>query len=102
MNEPISPQCFTYVAEILGLLRTTNQYERVLHLIVDRISRLIHCQTCAVVLIDETTEYLRIDNFVGLSHTFCNDFRRHIATASIGRLLWTGTPITLNGDESDT
>jgi diguanylate cyclase (GGDEF)-like protein len=101
MNESISTQCFTYVAEILGLLRSTNQHERVLHLIVDRISRLIRCQTCAIVLIDEKTEYLRIDNFVGLSHTFCNDFRRHIATASIGRLLWTGTPVIVNGDEPD-
>ncbi len=101
MNEPISPQCFPYVAEILGLLRTTNQHERVLHLIVDRICRLIHCQTCAIVLIDEKTEYLRIDNFVGLSHTFCNAFRRHIATAAVGRLLWTGVPVTISGDESD-
>ncbi len=101
MIEHSSPQCFTYVAEILGLLRSTNQHERVLHLIVDRISRLIRCQTCAIVLIDEKTEYLRIDNFVGLSHTFCNEFRRHIATAAVGRLLWTGTPVIVRGDEPD-
>ncbi|MBP2676507.1 MAG: hypothetical protein H6Q84_3347, partial [Deltaproteobacteria bacterium] len=36
-------QCFRYLAEILGTLRSTNQHEKVLHLVVDRIVRLTHC-----------------------------------------------------------
>lgn len=94
-------QCFRYLAEILGTLRSTNQHEKVLHLVVDRIVRLTHCQTCAIVLIDPTTEYLGIDNAHNLSLTFCNSFRRKIATATIGELLWTGKPILLHGDEPD-
>jgi diguanylate cyclase (GGDEF)-like protein len=99
MNEPLNQQYCSYVAEILGTLKSTNQFEHVLHLIVDRITRIVHCQTCAVVLIDEKTEYLRIDNFYGLSHTFCNQFRRNLTTAAIGELLWTGEPILISDSE---
>jgi diguanylate cyclase (GGDEF)-like protein len=84
-----------YLADILGLLRSTNQYEQVLHLIVDRLSRSYHCQSCAVILIDRKTEYLNIENSIGLSWTFCKEFRRKIATGAIGRLLWTGAPVLL-------
>ena len=85
----------TYLAEIIRTLKSTNQYEQVLHLIVDRIHRLLKCQTCAIVLIDEKTEYLRIDNFHGLSQTFCNHFHRSLATRAIGRLLWTGETLLI-------
>ena len=54
-----------------------------------------NCQTCAVVLIDPQTEYLRIDNAHNLSLTFCNSFRRRIATAAVGELLWTGKPVVI-------
>jgi diguanylate cyclase (GGDEF)-like protein len=70
-------------------------------LIVDRIVRLTHCQTCAIVLIDPRTEYLHIENSFGLSLTFCNQFRRRIATAAIGHLLWTGTSVLIRGTEAD-
>jgi diguanylate cyclase (GGDEF)-like protein len=93
--------CFRYLSDILETLTSTNQHERVLHLIVDRIARSTKCQTCAVVLIDPKTEYLHIDNSSGLSLTFCNQFRRKIATATVGQLLWTGVPILLTGDEPD-
>ncbi len=93
MSSISDEQCFRFFSEIISLLKSTNQYERVLHLIVDRLVRIFHCQTCAVVLIDPKTEYLSIDNYSGLSLTFCNSFRRRIATASIGRLLWTGKPV---------
>jgi diguanylate cyclase (GGDEF)-like protein len=92
---PISEQCFRYFAEIIRTLKGTNQYEGVLSLIVDRIVRATGCQTCAVVLIDPQTEYLHIDNAHNLSLTFCNAFRRRIATAAVGELLWTGRPIVL-------
>jgi diguanylate cyclase (GGDEF)-like protein len=91
----INEQCFRYFAEIIRTLKSTNQHEKVLSLVVDRIVRQFHCQTCAVVLIDPKTEYLRIDNCHNLSLTFCNSFRRRIATATIGQLLWTGKPVVI-------
>lgn len=100
MNEPRIQQYCSFVAEILSTIKSTNQFEHVLHLIVDRITRIVHCQTCAVVLIDQKTEYLRIDNFHGLSHTFCNQFRRTLAAAAIGELLWTGRPILISDSDA--
>lgn len=96
-----STQCSRYIAEILHTLSSTNQHEQVLHLVIDRIVRLTRCQTCAIVLIDPKTEYLYIENWHGLSLTFCKEFRRRIATAAVGKLLWTGTPVVLKGDEED-
>jgi diguanylate cyclase (GGDEF)-like protein len=93
--QPISEQCYRYFAEIIRTLKGTNQYEGVLSLIVDRIVRATGCQTCAVVLIDPQTEYLHIDNAHNLSLTFCNSFRRRIATAAVGELLWTGKPVVI-------
>ena len=100
MSTSPDEQCFRFFSEVIALLKTTNQHERVLHLIVDRIVRTFHCQTCALVLIDPKTEYLSIDNYSGLSLTFCNSFRRTIAAAAVGRLLWTGKPIIIE-DASD-
>jgi diguanylate cyclase (GGDEF)-like protein len=96
MHDIPHPQCFRYLSEILHTLTATNQHERILHLVVDRIVRLTRCQTCAIVLIDPKTEYLTIQNWYGLSLTFCNAFRRRIATAAVGNLLWTGTPLVLS------
>lgn len=98
---PITQQCFHYFAEIIRTCRSTNNAERVLSLIVDRIVRSYHCNTCAVVLIDPKTEYLRIDNCHNLSLTFCNAFRRRITTTAIGKLLWTGQPILLRDSALD-
>ena len=91
-NDP----CFRFFAEIIQTLKSTNQYEKVLHLIVDRLMRMYRCQTCAIVLIDPKTEYLHIDHCQGLSLTFCNAFRRRIATAATGQLLWTGKPVVIS------
>jgi len=99
MNPPCTPP--QYLAEILTTLKSTNQFEQVLHLIVDRITRLIHCQTCAVILIDQRTEYLRIDNFSGLSLTFCNKFHRTLATSAVGELLWTGNPVLITDSSAN-
>jgi diguanylate cyclase (GGDEF)-like protein len=101
MESLASTQCSRYIAEILHTLSSTNQHERVLHLVVDRIVRLTRCQTCAIILIDPKTEYLHIENWYGLSLTFCKEFRRRIATAAVGKLLWTGAPVLLKGNEDD-
>jgi len=90
----------THLSEVLDVLRSTNQHEQVLHLLVDRLVRIYGCQVCAVVLIDKDTEYLSIENSSGLSWTFCKEFRRKLATGLIGELLWTGKPILLNGTAS--
>lgn len=92
---PSTDRCFHYIAEIVRILRSTQHYERVLSLIVDRIVRSFHCQTCAIALIDPQTEYLRIDQCHNLSLTFCNSFRRRITTTTIGQLLWTGKPLVI-------
>jgi len=89
---PADPR-FRFIAEVMQALTSTNQQEKVLSLIVDRVVRVYHAQTCAIVLIDPKTEYLAIDNCHGLSLTFCNAFRRTIATSAVGRLLWTGKTI---------
>jgi diguanylate cyclase (GGDEF)-like protein len=88
-------ECLGFVSEILNVLKSTHQHEKVLHLIVDRVVRMYHCQTCAVVLVDPATEYLNVALAHGLSHTFTKAFRRKLATGAVGRLLWTGSPILI-------
>jgi diguanylate cyclase (GGDEF)-like protein len=84
-----------FLEEIVGVCASNQQYERTFHYIVDRLVRIYGCQTCAILLIDPATEYLNIENSHGLSWTFCKAFRRRLATGSVGRLIWTGTPILL-------
>ena len=101
MKETDTKLASRYLADVVHTLSAQREYEEVLHLIVDRTYRLTHCQTCAIALIDPKTEYLQIDNYHGLTLTFCNAFRKNIAARAIGQLLWTGTPVILNGHEPD-
>lgn len=96
----LTEKALTHLSEILEVLRSTNQHEQVLHLIVDRLVRLYKCQVCAVVLIDNKTEYLSIENSHGLSWTYCKEFRRKLATGPIGEMLWTGRPIFITDPAS--
>lgn len=98
---PSNDQCFHYIAEIVRILRSTQHYERILSLIVDRIVRSFKCQTCAIALIDPQTEYLRIDQCHDLSLTFCNSFRRRITTTTVGQLLWTGKPVIITDSKAE-
>lgn len=100
MQSTVTEKALSYLSEILDTLRSTNQHEHVLHLIVDRLVRIYNCQVCAVVLIDKKSEYLNIENSHGLSWTFCKEFRRKLATGPIGELLWTGRPILVNDSTS--
>jgi diguanylate cyclase (GGDEF)-like protein len=93
--------CLNYFSDILKVLSSTNQYEEVFHLVVDKIVRIFQCQTCAVVIVHPATEYLHIETAYGLSHTFTKEFRRKLATGSIGKLLWTGTPVVITDSEVD-
>jgi diguanylate cyclase (GGDEF)-like protein len=94
-------ECFAFVSEVLSVLKSTNQYEKVLYLIVDRIVRIYKCQTCAVVVVDPKTEYLSIALSHGLSHTFSKEFRRKLATGATGKLLWTGRPVLIEDSTID-
>ncbi len=94
-------ECLSFFSEILKVLKSTNQHEKVLHLIVDRVVRMYHCQACAIVVVDTQTEYLSIELGYGLSHTFSKAFRRKLATGAVGKLLWTGTPVVIADSEAD-
>ncbi|MDI6767774.1 MAG: sensor domain-containing diguanylate cyclase [Bacteroidota bacterium] len=89
-----------HITEILKLMKSSHQYERVFHLIVYGIAELFKCQSCAIILISPKTEYLNIVNSQGVSLTFRNEYRKQIATGAIGKLLWTGKPIVIS--DSDT
>jgi len=93
--------CLEILSEVLNVLKGTHQYERVFHLIVYRLARLYNCQTTAVVLISSKTEYLNIVNSFGLSLTFCNEFRKKLATGAMGELLWTGKSILITDSEAN-
>lgn len=93
MDVTTQHKLINYIAEIVHTIKSSNQYEQALHLITDRLVRLYQIQTCAVILIDPATEYLSIENSVGLSHTYCKAFRRKLAVGRIGEVLWTGKPI---------
>jgi len=95
MSSPPTDQRFRFISDLLQSARSTNQHEEILSLLIDRLVRMYHCQACAVVLIDPKTEYLQVECSHGLSLTFCNAFRRNIATAAIGRLVWTGEPVLI-------
>jgi len=95
MIEIDGKKCIGFISEILMIMKSTNQYQKVLSLVIDKVTRMYHCQTCAVVLIDPKTEYLYVENSNGLSLTFCNALRRKIARGKVAELLWTGKPIIL-------
>jgi diguanylate cyclase (GGDEF)-like protein len=94
-------QCFRFIADLLASVKSTNQSEKVLSLTVDRIVRMYRCRSCAVVLIDPSTEYLTIQSSEGISLTYSKSFRRMIATEAVGRLIWTGRPVLIRDPEVD-
>lgn len=96
MKEMQSSQCMEFFTELLQLLTTHRHYERIFHFVVDRLVRLYHCRSSAIILIDRETEYLHVENCHGISRTFCKEFRRQMATGPIGELLWTGRPIIIS------
>jgi diguanylate cyclase (GGDEF)-like protein len=93
--------CLNFFSDILNVLSSTNQHEEVFHLVVDKIVRIFKCQTCAIIIVDPATEYLHVENGHGLSHTFTKEFRRKLATGSIGRMLWSGDPIVIPESDAD-
>ncbi|MGD1046811.1 MAG: sensor domain-containing diguanylate cyclase [Bacteroidota bacterium] len=88
-------ECLHFFSEVLGILNSTHEPERVLSLIVDRIVRIYGCQTCAVIIIDPATEYLQVSTNHNLSHRYVKEFRRSLGTGAIAKMLSTGKPILI-------
>lgn len=88
-------ECLIFFSDVLSILKASHEPERVLTLIVDRLVRMYSCQTCAVVIIDPASEYLRISTNHNLSHLFVKEYHRQLGTGAIARLLSTGQPILI-------
>ncbi len=93
--------CLSFFSEVLNILKATHEPERIVSLIVDRIVRMYGCQTCAVVIIDPATEYLRVFADHNLSHLYVKEFRRSLGTGAIARMLSTGQPILISDGEQE-
>jgi diguanylate cyclase (GGDEF)-like protein len=90
---PADPRSLVMMRKILDVLKSSNQYEVVFHQIIESLERLYRCQTCAIILIDPRTEYLKIENSFGVSLTYRKSYHRKISTGAVGDLFWTGKPI---------
>ncbi len=96
-----SEECLNFFSEVLRILKSTHEPERVLSLIVDRIVRIYGCQTCAVITIDPESEYLRVNTNHNLSYKFVKEFRRPIGTGVIAKMLSTGKPVCISDAEEE-
>ena len=94
-------ECLHFFSEVLNILNSTHEPERVLSHIVDRIVRIFSCQTCAVIIIDPATEYLQASTNYNLSHSYVKEFRRHLGTGAIAKMLSTGKPILIADAERE-
>ena len=94
-------ECLRFFSEVLSILHSTHEPERVVTLIVDRIVRFYGCQTCAVIIINPETEYLQVSTNHNLSHRFVKEFRRSLGTGAIAKLLSTGKPILIADGERE-
>jgi diguanylate cyclase (GGDEF)-like protein len=94
-------ECLSFFSEVLNILKASHEPERVLSLIVDRIVRMYGCQTCAVIVIDPATEYLRVFTDHNLSHLYVKEFKRSLGTGAIARMLSTGHPIIITDAEQE-
>jgi diguanylate cyclase (GGDEF)-like protein len=94
-------ECLHFFSEVLSILKSTHEPERVLSLIVDRIVRIYGCQTCAVIIIDPATEYLQVFTNHNLSHRYVKEFRRSLGTGAIAKMLSTGKPILITDGERE-
>jgi diguanylate cyclase (GGDEF)-like protein len=94
-------ECLNFFSEVLSILNSTHEPERVLSLIVDRIVRIYGCQTCAVIIINPATEYLQVFTNHNLSHRYVKEFRRSLGTGAIAKMLSTGKPILITDVERE-
>ncbi|MEX1138267.1 MAG: diguanylate cyclase [Bacteroidota bacterium] len=93
--------CLHLLTNVLKSLKSVNQPERVYHLVIDLVERMFKCQACAIVLIDPSTEYLKIETGIGISHLFQKSFRKRISTGAIGNLIWDEKPIIVRDSSAE-
>lgn len=94
-------RCLHLMIDILKILKSTTQHEEVFYRTIDLITRVLPCQSVAIILIDPANEYLKIDCTYGISHTFQKQFRRKISTGAIGELIWNGKSIVIRDSQAD-
>lgn len=94
-------RCAGTCSTIVDALSKIVHAEPVLQLIVDTLTELFRCQTCAIVLSEKMEDVFRIRNNSGLSHLFTKAFRRQYKTGAIVRLLFTGEPIVIENREEN-
>ncbi|HLE31032.1 MAG TPA: sensor domain-containing diguanylate cyclase [Bacteroidota bacterium] len=94
-------RCLHLMIDILKILKSTTQHEEVFYRTIDLITRVLPCQSVAVVLIDPVSEYLKIDCTYGISHTFQKHFERKISTGAVGELIWNNKPIVIRDSQTD-
>jgi len=101
MSQLKPEECLNFFSEVLSILNSTHEPERVLSLIVDRIVRIYGCQTCVVIIINPATEYLQVFTNHNLSHRYVKEFRRSLGTGAIAKMLSTGKPILITDVERE-
>ncbi|MEK6570011.1 MAG: sensor domain-containing diguanylate cyclase [Bacteroidota bacterium] len=74
-------------------LRTFQEAETPLQLIVEEIAHGLGCQTCAIILRDEKSGQYRIRHHYGLSHTFAKSFAQPFEVGAFKEVMWTGEPL---------
>lgn len=80
---------------VVTALRTSQQAEAPLQLIVEEITREFGCQTCAIILRDEKTGHFRVRHHCGLSHLFVKSFYRPFEVDPFKEVIWTGKPLII-------
>lgn len=86
---------------VVAALARESQAEGVLQLIVDTLTELFRCQTCAIVLSEKMEDIFRVRNNYGLSYEFTKAFRRQFKTGLIAQLLFTGDPIVIEDSRAN-
>ncbi|MBN1406270.1 MAG: sensor domain-containing diguanylate cyclase [Calditrichaceae bacterium] len=86
-------ECARGVLPILDEVVSLHSPERIMHNIVEQLVKNIHCKTCAIVQINQTTDILEISNFHNLSWKFCKDYRKQIISPVMRNLIWQNEPI---------
>lgn len=96
MISPTTVECVSKFSRLLRAINSCRGYEPIFHSVVEIAARTVGCRTCALIIIDPKTEYLQIEMSYGLSYTFEKQFRKKIATGSIGGMLWLESQIVIN------
>lgn len=100
MPDDSKASCLHLMTQVLKILKSAREPEKVYDGVIALLRHVFRCHAAAIIVIDPTTEYLKIETSDGISHLFQKSFRKRISTGAIGSLLWDGVPIVVrNADE---